>query len=244
MNVAVVVPARFEASRFPGKLLVDLEGKSVLQHVYDALKSCSSIDALIIATDDRRIANAAEDYGATVQMTSPFHRSGTDRCAEVAASLEHIDIVINVQGDEPFIRAELIDEMVEAFNRDESTQILTYYNKVENVELIHEASSVKVVVDRNQRALYFSRCPIPYGKEKNGWNKHVGIYGFRKNVLLDIAKLKPSPLELSEKLEQLRWLENGYSIVALQTSYTSISIDVPEDLKAAREYFKEQQANA
>lgn len=237
MKVAVIIPARLESTRFPRKLLAHLDGKPVLQWVFESLKGISVIDNLIIATDSKELSDFGRSIGAEVALTSSSHLSGTDRCAEVAEQLEH-DIIINVQGDEPFIEAKPIEDLIQLFRENKDIEIATLVRRFEDNEDIQDPNKVKVVTDVNHRALYFSRSVVPYGADHSEYKKHVGVYGFCRETLLDISKFSPTPLEKSERLEQLRWMDHGCQIYALETEYTSISIDTSEDLQAAEVHLR------
>lgn len=243
MNFLGIVPARFASSRLPGKPLADIGGKPMIQWVYE--NTTRELNDVIVATDHADIERAVLDFGGRVMMTSPDHPSGTDRCAEVSQILagtgEKIDVILNIQGDEPFIHASHLRLLKDAFS-DPATQIATLANPItEQAELVNP-NAVKVVVNRQGNALYFSRSPIPFnrrhaeGKGLSGhtWLKHLGMYAYRTGVLGQITLLEPSPLEKTESLEQLRWLENGYVIKVLVTHDLSQGIDTPEDLEAAR----------
>jgi 3-deoxy-manno-octulosonate cytidylyltransferase (CMP-KDO synthetase) len=242
MKVIGIIPARYASTRFPGKPLVQIDGMSMIERVYKQAQKASSLSKVIVATDDERIVQAVKQFNGKVMMTSATHQSGTDRCAEVAGNLkEEFDIIINIQGDEPYINPEQINEVANCFNNSE-VQIATLIKKIDSPEELNSSNIVKVVLNKNSEALYFSRQPIPYLRnvELKEWlnnhtyYKHIGIYGFRSNVLKELVKLPSSSLEKAESLEQLRWLENGYSINAHGTTYSSVSIDTPEDLKKIR----------
>ncbi len=234
-----IIPSRFGSTRFPGKPLADIHGKPMIQHVYERARECRELSEVIVATDDERIERAVLEFGGTVCMTSPRHPSGTDRCAEVVQKLTPAcDAVINIQGDEPFISPEQISLLCSCF-ADDRTQLATLIKKIDSAEVLFNANAPKVVVDGNGFAIYFSRHPIPYlrGIEQNNWlnnhafYQHVGIYGYRTDVLKEIPKLSPSKLETAESLEQLRWIENGLRIKTAVTTIETISVDTPQDLK-------------
>jgi 3-deoxy-manno-octulosonate cytidylyltransferase (CMP-KDO synthetase) len=207
--------------------------------VYDACKKVKNVNRVIIATDHDLIFNEAKSRKADVMMTSSLHQSGTDRCAEVAGKIDE-DYIINVQGDEPFINPELLERMVNHLTKNDNIDILTLFHPLSNQQHVEDPSKVKLTKDINGRVLYFSRAPIPYPRTGGiqDYYKHIGIYGFRKYTLMEVADLKPSKLELAEGLEQLRWLENGYSVFGLETSDAPLGIDTPEDLEKAREFAK------
>jgi 3-deoxy-manno-octulosonate cytidylyltransferase (CMP-KDO synthetase) len=240
MSTIGIIPARYASTRFPGKPLTMIRNKPMIRHVWEqAIKS--KLDKVVVATDDERIERSVIEFGGLAIMTSPAHGSGTERCAEVLQKLkktnQDIEVVINIQGDEPFIDPQQIDLVISCF-LEESVQIATLAKKIDRLEEINDPNVVKVVFDINDRALYFSRQAIPYIREQNKANvqmanyhfKHIGIYGYRAPTLKKIVTLKKSPLETLEGLEQLRWIENGYSIKVHETDIESIGIDVPEDL--------------
>jgi len=208
-----------------------LHGKPVLQHVYERLAPLNDIARIIIATDDNRIKDLAKGFGADVVMTSPDHLSGTDRCAEVAIDLEE-DIIINVQGDEPFIEVRPIKNLIYLFSQDRRVDIATLACKLDDESKIEDRNTVKLVMSTSNRALYFSRSAIP-SKIPSTHFKHIGVYAFRRKVLIELSKLSPSKLEMAESLEQLRWLENDYNIYAVMTAMDGLSIDTIEDLRQA-----------
>jgi 3-deoxy-manno-octulosonate cytidylyltransferase (CMP-KDO synthetase) len=239
MKVLGVIPARFASTRFPGKPLVDILGKPMIQRVYEQAMKAKYLTDVYVATDDERILKVVESFGGKVLMTSETHQNGTERCAEVASTLnDQYDIVVNIQGDEPYIFPEQIDELVSCFEN-EKTEIATLKKKIEHAELLDNNGVIKVVTNHENFALYFSRNTIPFLQgilkenwlEENTFYKHIGIYGFRKNVLDKVVILPKSPLEISESLEQLRWLYNGYNIYVKNTMYEAKSIDTPEDLE-------------
>ncbi len=243
MNFIAIIPARYQSTRFPGKPLAMLGDKPIIRHVYE--NALRATDQVWVATDDQRIADAVTSFGGKVMMTRNDHQSGTDRCQEAAEKIAQqlsFDVIINIQGDEPFVRREQLDALKSCFS-DERTQIATLVKKAENNEELFNPNRPKVVLDSCQNALLFSRSTIPYirGKEKEQWINvhtfycHLGMYAYRKNVLAEITRLRPSTLELAESLEQLRWLENGYRIKTAVTAFESIGIDTPEDLEKARE---------
>lgn len=242
MKFIALIPARFQSTRFPGKPLALLGGKPVIQWVYENVKR--ALDPVWVATDDERIFNAVEAFGGRAVYTESSHRSGTDRCAEAARLLKvdnAFEVVINVQGDEPFIKAAQVQQLMACF--DEDTAIATLIKKVDSADELFNPNRPKVVLDHNQNALYFSRSPIPYvrGEKENNWLlantfwAHIGMYAYRETVLQQITRLSPGKLERVEALEQLRWLENGFKIKTAVTEFQSIGIDTPEDLKQAEE---------
>lgn len=234
-NVFGIIPARYASSRFPGKPLALINGKPMLQCVYERVLK-AEINSVAVATDDERIADCVRSFGGKVVMTSPNHASGTDRCGEAVLAMQPADndVVINIQGDEPLISPREIHLLVSAFE-DRTVQIATLVNPFQDEELFRNPNVVKVVKAKNGNVLYFSRLPIPYLRENAAlpktYYRHIGIYAYRYKVLRDIVQLPPSELENSEKLEQLRWLENGYNIRALECDYQGIGVDTPEDLE-------------
>lgn len=244
MNYIAIIPARYQSTRFPGKPLALLEGKPIIQHVYENARKV--FEHCWVATDDERIAGEVTKFDGKVVMTSPNHQSGTDRCSEAAKKISgeiDFDVVVNIQGDEPFVREEQLKSLMSCFN-DPETEIATLIRKVENNEVLFNYNRPKVVIDEQNNALLFSRQTIPFvrGEKPENWinvcqfYNHLGLYAYKKQVLPEITKLKPSKLELAESLEQMRWLENGYRIKTAITVFESIGIDTPEDLEMARNY--------
>jgi 3-deoxy-manno-octulosonate cytidylyltransferase (CMP-KDO synthetase) len=235
MNRAVgIIPARWSSTRFPGKPLHLISGKPLLQHVLERCRQAKNLDSVIVATDDTRIAKAAFTWDAEVALTSPKHRSGTDRIAEVARNAEQFAFVINIQGDEPLIDPQLIDKLVKKLRSDREIEIVTAAHPFENPGEAFSPHQVKVVVDKSRRALYFSRTAIPFPRNPSGiqYLRHQGIYGFRRHTLLQFVKWKPTPLERAESLEQLRALENGVKVHVLITAKGSPGIDTLADAEA------------
>lgn len=237
MKILGIIPARYESSRFPGKPLIDIAGKSMIQRVYEQCQKSSRLDKVIVATDDQRILDHLKTFGAEGLMTSTKHASGTDRCGEVAEKFPEFDILINIQGDEPMIDPLQIDLLCSCFE-DSDTCIATLVKRINTNEELFNENTPKVILNKNQQAVYFSRATIPYirGKKSDIWineytfYKHIGIYGFRRQTLSEIIKLATSSLEMAEGLEQLRWIENGYSIKTAITDKESQAIDTPNDL--------------
>ena len=238
MKCIAIIPARYASTRFPGKPLVEINGKPMVQHVYERAMSSELFKRVIVATDDERIQSTVLDFGGEAVMTNSGHQSGTDRCGEAIYGVnESFDVVVNIQGDEPFIHASQLTELVNLF-KTTPAQIGTLKKSISNVDDVFNPNVVKVVSGSDKRALYFSRNPIPFVRdaEKETWLnkhtffKHLGLYGYRFEILKELVQLKPSALELSENLEQLRWLENGYQIFIAETHHESIGIDTPEDL--------------
>ncbi len=231
-----MIPARYASTRFEGKPVADLLGKPMIQHVYERCLDASSIDDVIVATDDGRIFDAVTAFGGKAVMTSATHETGTDRLAEVAAFLD-VGLIVNVQGDEPLIRPEMIDLAVSPLREDRSIPMGSLKSVIKDPGELGDPSVVKVVVDREDFALYFSRHSIPYvrdGAAETVHYKHVGLYVYRRDFLLKFADMKPTPLERAEKLEQLRVLEHGYRIKVPTTEHDSIGVDRPEDLERVR----------
>jgi 3-deoxy-manno-octulosonate cytidylyltransferase (CMP-KDO synthetase) len=234
--VAAIIPARWASTRFPGKPLVELCGKPLVQHVWERAGRAKLVGRVIVATDDMRIAEAAFAFGAEVALTSPRHATGTDRLAEVAKKLKSSSIILNVQGDEPDIAPATIDRLVRALQGNPKLGMVTAANPITDPADVHNPNVVKVVTDLAGRALYFSRSVIPHDRDGRGgikYLRHQGIYGYRRKVLLDFVKWKPTPLEEAEKLEQLRALERGVAIGVMLVKRGSIGVDAPEDLVRA-----------
>ena len=236
-EVIGIIPARYASTRFPGKPLVDIAGKSMIQRVYEQASKAKSLSKVVVATDDDRIADEVKRFGGEFILTKSTHQSGTDRCAEVIDQLPGYGIVINIQGDEPFIEPAQIDLLTSCF-KEEKVQLATLIKSIQSQESVYNPNSPKVVIDINGRAIYFSRSPIPFIRngepgvwaEKHQFYKHVGIYGYRTEALKAITKLPPSSLEIAESLEQLRWIENGFYIQTKVTDLETVAIDTPEDL--------------
>jgi 3-deoxy-manno-octulosonate cytidylyltransferase (CMP-KDO synthetase) len=237
MKILGIIPARYASSRFPGKPLVDIGGKTMIRRVYEQAKKCQSLSEVIVATDDDRIFNHVNDFGGVAVMTGSNHQSGTDRCAEVARLHPGYDVIINIQGDEPFIDPEQITKLTACFN-DPDTQLATLVKRILTEQELHNTNSPKVVINKLSEAIYFSRATLPHirGQEPENWLefhtffKHIGIYGYRADVLQEVTKLPVSPLEKAESLEQLRWIDNGYRIKVAETELETHAVDVPEDL--------------
>lgn len=232
--ILAVIPARYQSSRFPGKPLARIAGKPMLQHVWERARRAQRVGRVLVATDDERIAAAVRSFGGEAELTRADHASGTERLAEVAARIE-AELYVNVQGDEPLIEPAAIDAAIEAVLADAEVQVATLCTPVLRAEDIMDPNVVKVVRDFSDDALYFSRAPIPWVREQQEqvvvrhW-KHIGLYVYRREALLEFPTLPPGELERAEQLEQLRWLENGYRIRVAETSYDSLSVDVPEDV--------------
>lgn len=240
MKIIGIIPARYASTRFPGKPLVEIKGLSMIQRVYQQVEAANLITKTIVATDDERIFNHVQSFGGNVMMTAETHESGTERIAEVVKKInDNFDIAINIQGDEPFIQPQLIDDLANFLIENPSFNIATAAKKITDNKTLFNPNSVKVVFSQSGKALYFSRQTIPYirGFEKENWLeqqdffKHIGIYAFRTSTLLEIIQQPISNFEKSESLEQLRWLENDYIIGVLKTEFETIGIDTPEDLE-------------
>ncbi len=237
-TVLGIIPARFASSRFPGKALALLAGKSIVQHVFERASQSRYLSRVVIATDDPRIVDEARRFGAPVRLTRADHRSGTDRAAEVASS-EKADVVVNIQGDEPLIDPAAIDAAAIGLIDDPVVPMATLKKRIEDPAEVNNPNVVKVVTDLEGNAIYFSRCPIPYEGEGAGSHyKHVGLYVYRREFLLAYPSLEVGPLEKRERLEQLRALENGYSIRVVETEYESLGVDTPEDLERVSTLFE------
>ena len=247
MKFIGLIPARYASTRFPGKPLALLAGKPVIQHVYE--QAVKVLDAVYVATDDERIYNKVMEFGGKAVMTSTEHHSGTDRIEEALEKIGgNFDVVVNIQGDEPFIAQSQIETLCHCFE-DEATQIATLGKPFECIEAVENPNSPKIVVDNRGYAMYFSRSVIPFvrGVERQEWLKkypflkHLGIYAYRTEVLKAITRLPQSSLELAESLEQLRWLENGYRIKVGITNVETVGIDTPEDLQRAEDFIRNRQ---
>ena len=250
MKFIGIIPARYASTRFPGKPLAMLGGKPVIQRVYEQVDGI--LDAAIVATDDERIEAAVKAFGGRVVMTGTHHKSGTDRCFEAYTKVaEEYDVIVNIQGDEPFIQPQQLEAIKNCFESDAQTQIATLvkpFTKEDGLAALENPNSPKVVVDNRMRALYFSRSVIPYlrGVDKEEWlsnhtfYKHIGLYAYRAEVLREITSLSQSGLELAESLEQLRWVQNGYTIKVGISEIETIGIDTPEDLQQAEAFLAKQ----
>ena len=237
MKVLGVIPARYASSRFPGKPLIDLKGKTMIQRVYEGAKNAEFIHQLIVATDDDRIYDEVLRFGGEAIITSPDHPSGTDRCAEVLSSIGDVDVVVNIQGDEPLVDPRQIDLLLSAFS-DPETKIATLGIRDVSGEDLNNVDRIKIVTNSKSEALYFSRSCIPNHAHSTGeplenypYLRHIGLYAYRASVLRELTKLKPTALEKIESLEQLRWLFYGYSIKVVETTIETPNIDVPEDVQ-------------
>ena len=250
MKITAIIPARYGSTRFEGKVLADICGKPMIQHVYEQTARSTLVSDVIVATDDERIITAVRKFGGRAEMTATNHETGTDRLAEIAARIDS-DIIVNVQGDEPLIEPGMVDEAVEPLTADPSLVMSTLKSRIKTLHDFLSPNVVKVVTDWEGYALYFSRSPLPNFRDK--WNdlkdekfssgkllcyKHIGLYVYRRDFLLQFSQMSPTYLELSEKLEQLRALENGYRIKVIETSHESIGVDTPADLEAVIEKMK------
>ncbi len=238
MKILGIIPARFASSRLEGKPLIDIAGKTMIRRVYEQAKKAKLLTTVIVATDDHRIIDECKTHNINYIMTSMDHINGTERCAEVVENIaENYDIIINIQGDEPFIHSESIDELIRIFINNPLTEIGTLIKKIDKYTLIENPNIIKVVFDHEYHAIYFSRSPIPFQRDipiehwldKSEYYKHIGMYGFKTETLINIVNLPESHLESAEKLEQLRWLENGYTISVCPTIFESKSVDTIED---------------
>ena len=237
VSVVAIIPARYESSRFPGKALADIGGRPMIEHVYRRTSAARSVGVVIVATDDQRICDAVEAFGGRAQLTSPKHASGTDRLAEVAAGLT-CDVVVNVQGDEPLIEPSMIDDAIAPFRMDRALQMTTLMRRIDDRSDLENPNVTKVVVDREGYALYFSRAPIPFTRQgcppAPAW-RHIGLYVYRRECLVRLTSLPPTAMEQAEALEQIRALEYGVRIKAIETIHDSMGVDTPEDLVRVRQ---------
>ncbi len=257
MKVVGIIPARYGAVRLPGKPLADIAGKSMIEHVYQRASQADCLDELLVATDDERIFQAVDSFGGQAVMTSADHKSGTDRIAEVAADIA-CDVVVNIQGDEPLIEPAAIDALVEPFGTLPDLQMSTLATRLDDYNTHLKPSVVKVVIDREGFALYFSRAPIPYFRldtaeewpdnkarqhpQSGLWPlRHLGLYAYTRETLLWLSSLPQTPLEITERLEQLRALENGCRIKVVEVEYRGISVDTREDLETVRKMMEKEQ---
>jgi 3-deoxy-manno-octulosonate cytidylyltransferase (CMP-KDO synthetase) len=239
--ILAVIPARYASTRFPGKPLADIAGKSMIRRVYEQTIQCALVDHAVVATDDYRILDHVRSFGGEVLLTGSEHPTGTDRCAEVAVHFQEAEIVLNIQGDEPFIQPEQIALLAQTLLDARGFQIATLVKPIKALADLDNPNMVKAVFSPVSGALYFSRHPIPYARncapearlEHHIYYKHIGLYAFRRATLLELAVCNPTPLEQTESLEQLRWLENGYRIAVGVTELENIGIDTPEDLQKA-----------
>jgi len=239
MRILGIIPARYASSRFPGKPLADVGGMSMVMRVVSQARKCALIQEIVVATDDERVFQHVLDHGGNAVMTSLDHPSGTDRCLEAVGQVDaEADVVLNIQGDEPFVEPGQLESLCMLMHR-KGAEIATLSKKITDLETLMDPNKVKIVFNEIGRAIYFSRWPIPYRKDvpqsewlnQGNYYKHIGLYAFRADVLRRVCTLQPSPLELAESLEQLRWLEAGYNIQVGATEVESPSVDTPEDLE-------------
>ena len=242
MKIGCVIPARFGSTRLPGKPLADIARKPMIQRVYERVTNAKKPEVFIVATDDQRVYDAVQSFGGTVVMTDANHPTGTDRLAEVAQQYTDLDVIINVQGDEPMIDANLIDQLAELFESDDALQMATVATPLLEEEY-DEPSAVKVILNKRNDAMYFSRSLIPYPRHDfvNTPLKHIGIYAYRRQFLLDYAKMEPTAAEQTESLEQLRALENGFAIRVITTNKRFVGVDTPEDLARVNAIFEQEE---
>lgn len=244
-----VIPARFASTRLMGKPLADIGGKSLLQHTFEGASKSKLLNKIVIAVDDDQVFKTVKSFGGIASMTPKDCATGSDRIAIVAQEFPRADIIVNIQGDEPFISGMMIDQAIEPLLFDEEVNVSTLAKSIDNIDELKSDSVVKVVFDYRNFALYFSRSPIPFVRdaknddelfEKAKFYKHIGLYVYRRDYLLKFTQLQPTDLEQWEKLEQLRMLENGFKIKIVETEYDSFSVDTPEDLEKARKIFNKQ----
>lgn len=253
MRIVAVIPARWQSTRLKGKVLADINGKPMIQHVWERVKKAHEIDEVIVAVDKERVLKTVESFGAKAVFTSPEQPSGTDRIAEVANNID-ADVFINIQADEPMVHPLMVDELAQVFEYDKNVQMATLVKRIHKRDEIADPNVVKCVVDRKGFALYFSRSPIPYIVQSGApgslhrdapedvsgrYFKHIGIYAYTKDFLFTFTNLPGSTLEAEEKLEQLRVLEHGYKIKTVETRYDTVSVDTEEDLEKVRTLLKE-----
>jgi len=245
MEAIGVIPARYSSARFSGKVLIDICGKPMVWHVWEQAKKALLLDEVIIACDDERVFKVASDFGANCVMTAKGHLSGSDRITEVVSSID-VKIVVNIQADEPLIKALMIDSLVEALLRDNSIYMATLIKQIEDIHEISDPNIVKVVADNNNFALYFSRAPIPYkareSKQRPLYYKHIGIYAYTKDFLFTYKSIPSSSLEYAERLEQLRVLQEGFRIKLIETKFDTIGVDTPKDLERVERILAKEKA--
>jgi 3-deoxy-manno-octulosonate cytidylyltransferase (CMP-KDO synthetase) len=240
MKILAVIPARYASTRFPGKPLVDIQGKPMIQRVYENVKKSELFAEILVATDDEQIVKVVEGFGAKVVLTAKSHESGTDRCGQVIQLLQNqFEIVVNIQGDEPMVNPLQLKELIDVFKNPQA-QIATLKSLITNEEDIANPNVVKVVTSKDSKALYFSRSTIPYNRNNTdvSYFKHIGLYAYTTDTLKEITQLSVGELEKIESLEQLRWLENGYNIFVALSNFKNIGIDTPEDLIELNKNFK------
>ena len=237
MKFLGVIPSRYASTRLEGKPLKDICGHTMIEWVYKRTKM-SNLDEVVVATDDERIFKEVEKFGGKAILTRKDHENGTSRIAEVCEKITDYDVIVNVQGDEPLIEPDMINSIIDSFKEDDSIAMSTLKYKIDTMEEIENPNYVKVITDKKGYALYFSRSVIPFPRKMDlkNYYKHVGIYGYKRDFVIDYAKMEPTPLERSESLEQLRALENGYKIKVMETPYKIIGVDTQEELEKVREY--------
>jgi 3-deoxy-manno-octulosonate cytidylyltransferase (CMP-KDO synthetase) len=248
LQVLGIIPARYASTRFPGKPLVKIGNKTMIERVYSRAIMADCFDHVLVATDDQRIFQHVNSFGGNVLLTSGMHETGTDRCIEALELYESQkgttpDVIVNIQGDEPFVEPEVLKSLVQVFQLENTVQIATLATKFSNFEDIQNPNRIKIVCDLYQNALYFSRSVIPFpfkSNELSNYLKHIGVYAFKSDILKKIKELKPTLLEKIESLEQLRWMQNGLKIKVVFTEYNSINIDTPEDLENILNVYKDQ----
>lgn len=241
MKKLAIIPARYESSRFPGKPLIDLMGKSMVQHVFERVFSSNIFDKVVVATDDERIAEHVISFGGEALITAKGHRSGTERCGEVIDTYNDYEVVVNIQGDEPLVDSKQLNQLVEAFDEPE-VQVATLGTPRIGEGELEDHNRIKIVIDHKSNALYFSRSSIPFERNDNDYPylRHIGLYGFRKDTLKNLVEAPATKLEETESLEQLRWMYYGYSIRVVETNIETPNIDVPEDVEYVLKVMKSQ----
>lgn len=239
MKTVVVIPARLESTRLPNKVILDIGGKPLIQRVFEQVKKSKKVSDIFIATDSEKIIKIVESFGGKAILTSSKHQSGTDRISEAVQNLE-TDFIINVQGDEPLISPNLIDSLISVLENDDEVSFVSAMRKIDNLEDLDNPNCVKVITDFSQNAIYFSRSKIPFSRDNDFQNyfQHIGIYGYKKDFLLKYSQLPQTVLEQTEKLEQLRAIENGFKIRMVETEYKSIGVDTLADLEKVRQIWK------
>lgn len=240
MKKLAIIPSRYSSSRFPGKPLIDLDGKTMIQRVYEGVINSKLFNDVVVATDDQKIIDNVQSFGGEAILTKSTHESGTERCGEVIERYLNADIVVNIQGDEPLVNTEQLKTLLSAFD-DTTVEIATLGSPKITSDDIQNPNRIKIVLDHQSDALYFSRSPIPYARNKNEYPylKHIGLYGFRAKTLRQLVQLAPTTLEKTESLEQLRWLFNGYKIKVVQTEIETPNIDTPEDIALVLQKIRE-----
>lgn len=244
MKKLAIIPARYESSRFPGKPLIELMSKSMIQHVFERVFSSTIFDKVVVATDDERIVQHVKSFGGETLLTAQHHRSGTERCGEVIDAYDNYDVVVNIQGDEPLVDPKQLNQLVEAFS-ESNVQIATLGTPRIGKGELEDENRIKIVIDHKSNALYFSRSSIPFKRNENSYPylRHIGLYGFRSEILRKIVDAPATKLEEVESLEQLRWLYYGYPIRVVETNIETPNIDVPEDVEYVLEVMKSQKEN-